>query len=203
MKNLLLSVALIVSPVLVFAAAYTMIAPTPSAQLSGPPSVSTFGDMKIFQAITTDVQTFALKGDLSAAQKRITDLETAWDDAQSALRPVNTFYWGYVDGAIDDALKSLRAKPPDPAHVDATLLTLQAAFADPSIGGAAQDATARAVPCEVMLDKFRAARSGATLTDAQRTILDGLQAKGTERCNADDDTRAGDFFAQGIALMSQ
>jgi hypothetical protein len=53
-----------------------------------------------------------------------------------------------------------------------------------------------------MLVQFRTALSQATVATTDRATLDTLQAKGTERCNADDDTRADDFFAQGIALMT-
>lgn len=218
MRNLLLSVALIASPVLVFAAGYTMVSPPSVAQLSQAQVVTVFGDMTPFASITTDVQAIASTGDLSAAENRITDLETVWDEAQASLRPVNPAYWGNVDGAIDDALRALRANTPDPANVDTTLAALQVALADPSLGGAANDATGtvmtvagvpttdasgRPLPCEVMLDTFRTTLTGATLTDADRAAVEALQAKGTERCNADDDQRADDFFAQGIALMSR
>ncbi len=64
------------------------------------------------------------------------------------------------------------------------------------------DANGRPLPCEVMLDRFRTTLAGATLSDAARSAVGALQAKGTERCNADDDARADDFFAQGLALMS-
>ena len=64
------------------------------------------------------------------------------------------------------------------------------------------DANGRALPCEVMLDQFRTARAAAHILPANVDRVDTLEVKGTERCNADDDTRADDFFAQGIALMS-
>jgi hypothetical protein len=63
------------------------------------------------------------------------------------------------------------------------------------------DANGRPLPCEVMLETFRTTLAGATLSKADRATVDTLRAKGTERCNADDDARADDFFAQGIALM--
>jgi hypothetical protein len=67
---------------------------------------------------------------------------------------------------------------------------------------ATTDANGRPLPCKVMLVQFRTALSQATVATTDRATLDTLQAKGTERCNADDDTRADDFFAQGIALMT-
>ncbi len=216
MRDLLLSAALIALPVGVFAAGYSLIAPAPAAQTQADAGPS-LGDMTPFTTIVTDVQATAAKGDLTAAEARITDFETAWDDAQKGLRPINTTAWGNVDTAADAALDALRAKSPDPAKVETTLADLQAELADPSrapgdtaaatgaltvAGIATTDANGRPLPCEVMLDTFRTTRAGATLTDADVATVDTLQAKGTERCNADDDARADDFFAQGLALMS-
>lgn len=212
MKNFLLSTVLIIVPVAVFAVGYTALSPAPTAASQA--TADPLGDMTPFQTITTDVQSIVATGDLAAAQTRITDLETAWDDAQSTLRPNNTSAWGHVDGAIDDALSALRAKAPDAGQVDVTLVRLQTALADPTAGGdaagvartvsgvATTDANGRALPCEVMLEQFRSTLAGATVAEADRATIDTLQSKGTERCNADDDTRADDFFAQGIALMT-
>lgn len=209
MKNLLLSTVLIIVPVGLFAAGYNFLTPAQIVQAAAP----SLGDMAPFVAITTDIQGIAATGDLPAARARITDLETAWDDAQSTLRPNNTMAWGNVDGAIDDALTALRAKAPDGTTVTATLAALQTALVDPAAGAvggplqtvsgvATTDGNGRALPCEVMLDQFRTALSQATIAPRDRATIDTLQAKGTERCNADDDTRADDFFAQGIALMT-
>ena len=70
-------------------------------------------------------------GNLSAAETRITDLETAWDAAQPELRPLNTAAWGTVDGAIDDALSALRAKTVNAAKAETALADLQTVLADP------------------------------------------------------------------------
>jgi hypothetical protein len=172
--------------------------------------------MSAFVAITSDVQKRASQNDLPNAQARITDLETAWDEQAKALRQANAAAWGNVDEAIDNALSAIRAKTPDPAKVDQTLTTLQEKLANPSgsdgmkkngtqvtvAGIVTTDANGRALPCEVMLDQFRTARAAAHILPANVDRVDTLEVKGTERCNADDDTRADDFFAQGIALMS-
>ncbi len=213
MRNLLLSVALIAAPVGIFAVGYTWL--TPPAPVQAAAAAAPLGDMTPFQAITTDVQADVGADNLAAASKRITDLETAWDKAQATLQPVNPNEWGYVDGAIDDALHALRVGTPDATTVNMALLSLQTALADPAHGGGAAagavqtvsgiattDANGHPLPCEAMLSTFRATLAKATLTDANRASVTTLQAKGTERCNADDDTRADDFFAQGIALMS-
>jgi hypothetical protein len=172
--------------------------------------------MMPFATIATDLQAIVATGDLVAAKIRIADLETAWDDAQPTLQPLNPADWGNVDGAIDDALKALRAGTPDTNTATTTLAALQTALADTSMGSAAPtgaatlvsgvvttDANGRTLPCEVMLETFRTTLASATLTDGNRATVDELEVKGTERCNADDDTRAADFVAQGIALMSK
>jgi hypothetical protein len=213
MRNLLLSVALITAPVLVFAAGYNVL--TPAATTVAAVAAPSLGDMTPFTTIATDLQAIVATGDLAAAKTRIADLETAWDDAQPTMQPLNPADWGNVDGAIDDALKALRAQTPDANTASTTLAALQTALADPAMGSAASigtatmvsgvvttDANGRTLPCEVMLDTFRTTLAGATLTDANRATVDELGVKGTERCNADDDTRAADFLAQGIALMS-
>jgi hypothetical protein len=216
MRNILLSTVLIIVPVGVFAAGYAILSPaTPVAQAVATDSGPSLGDMTPYTTITTDVQKVAETGDLAAVATRITDLETAWDDQEKTLRPVNTAAWGNVDAAIDDALTALRASKPDQTTVDQTLASLQNALADPAGSGAptggsvimvqgiaTTDASGHALPCETMLDLFRTTRASAKVADAQNATLDTLQAKGAERCNADDDTRADDFLAQGIALMS-
>ena len=215
MRNLLLSVALITAPVIVFAAGYSVLAPAAVTVSAASLAAPALGDMTPFNTSVTDVQSIVASGDLAAAKKRIKDLEIAWDDAQPTMQPVSPADWGNVDGAIDDVLTALRAGTPDAATATTTLAALQSALADPTMGGAVPTATAtlvsgvvttdangRTLPCEVMLDTFRTTLAAATLSDANRAAVDELGVKGTERCNADDDTRAADFFAQGIALMS-
>ena len=215
MRNLLLSVALVTAPVIVFAAGYSVLTPSAATLSTASTAMPNLGDMTPYSNIVTDVQTVAVAGDLSAAKARIKDLETAWDDAQATMQPISPVQWGYVDDAIDAALSALRAGTPDANAVTTTLASLQIALADPTFGGARAtgttgmvsgvvitDANGRILPCEVMLGTFRTTLATAALTEANRATVDELGVKGTERCNADDDTRAADFFVQGIALMS-
>lgn len=216
MRNLLLSTLLIAVPVGAFAAGYLLVQPSQSPSAQAAAQGPSLGDMTPFATIITDVQSMAASGDLGKAERRITDFETAWDDAQQTLRPVNTANWGNVDVAADAVLDALRASKPDPLAVESTLSDLQAELADPSrTPGSADssvapdtvavivttDANGRALPCEVMLETFRAELSAATLSDDTRAAATALQATGMERCNADDDKRADEFFAQGLALM--
>ena len=59
-----------------------------------------------------------------AATARIKDLETAWDDDQSTLQPLDDTGWTVLDGQIDSVLTALRAGNPDPATEKQALTTL-------------------------------------------------------------------------------
>ncbi len=59
------------------------------------------------------------------------------------------------------------------------------------------------VPCENMLKDLRAAEQGATLSAADAAKLKELEDKGVERCNADDDARADEFFAQALKILGK
>ena len=63
-------------------------------------------------------------GDQAGAQRRITDLETAWDDDQATLQPKDCQAWTFVDQQIDPVLTAVRASSPDPATEDQALHTL-------------------------------------------------------------------------------
>jgi hypothetical protein len=59
------------------------------------------------------------------------------------------------------------------------------------------------VPCEETLKDVRAARADAKLSDADAAKVDGLIAKGIDRCNADDDNRANGFFKDALTAMGK
>jgi len=58
------------------------------------------GDLSALSAIVADTQKIAATGDLKAAEHRITDLETAWDDAEATMRPEDPTAWSNVDGLL-------------------------------------------------------------------------------------------------------
>jgi hypothetical protein len=68
---------------------------------------------------------------------------------------------------------------------------------------AATPARAATVPCEDMLKQLRAAEAAATLSDADKATVADFEAKGIERCNADDDKRADGFFAQALKILGK
>ena len=57
------------------------------------------------------------------------------------------------------------------------------------------------VPCEDMLKDLRAKMTTAKLSDADKAKVQALEAKGVERCNADADKRADEFFTQALKVL--
>lgn len=206
LKNLLMSLALIAAPVAVFAGVWAIMPHTQEA------TASALGDLSAFEVIVADTRAIAETGDLTAAEVRITDLDVAWDTAQATLRPLDTAAWGSVDDAADAAFRALRTATPDAATVlgslDALSATLASPIAGPVVTGgvtmigaiAVPDETGHAIPCEEML-RTLGERVAAAPPPAGTDILD-LQTRATERCNADDDTRANAFTAQALNLVS-
>ncbi|WP_137930271.1 hypothetical protein [Mesorhizobium comanense] len=64
-------------------------------------------------------------------------------------------------------------------------------------------ASAAPAPCEETLKALRAAEGQAKLNTADKAKVLDLESKGIERCNADDDKRADDFFAQAMKVMGK
>ena len=125
MKQVLLAIALIVAPVAAFTG-FQVYARHASAATTG------LGDLSSFKTIISDVQVMAAKGDLAAAAKRITDYESAWDQGETAIRPLNPVYWGNIDGASDAALKAIREANPSADKVNKTLAALMATLNNPA-----------------------------------------------------------------------
>ena len=129
MKQFLLATALILAPVGAFTAFNIYFVGSVQADAS-------LGDLSSMKAIVADVQKIALTGDFKAAQVRITDFETAWDDSEAGMRPLNPTAWGNIDAAraaaaADAALKSLRKGTPKATKVDPALAALMAALDNP------------------------------------------------------------------------
>jgi uncharacterized membrane-anchored protein len=95
------------------------LAPGQSAIAKFPPDV-----VVKYRAIVQDTLTKVRAGDQEGATARIKDLETAWDDDQPTLQPLDDSGWTVLDGRIDKALKAIRASNPDPATETQTLTTL-------------------------------------------------------------------------------
>jgi hypothetical protein len=95
------------------------LAPGQSATAKFPPA-----ETVKFRTITADTLAKVQAGDQTGATARIKDLETAWDDDQATLQPLDDTGWTVLDGQIDDVLTALRAGQPDPAAEKQALTTL-------------------------------------------------------------------------------
>ncbi len=125
MKQILLATALILAPVGAFTAFEITFVGSAQADAS-------LGDLSPMKAIIADVQKIVATGDLAAAATRITDFETAWDDAEAGMRPLNPDAWTKIDDASDAALKSLRKDKPTADVVNPALAALMGALDNPT-----------------------------------------------------------------------
>ena len=96
-------------------------------QTPAPGSISPtkpLGDLSAFKKVAEDMLRLVRAGDLSGAKSRAGDLETAWDNAQARLRPMNPEKWTLMDNAIDDVLKKVRSVQQNRAESSASLESL-------------------------------------------------------------------------------
>jgi hypothetical protein len=82
-------------------------------------------------------------------------------------------------------------------------MKLRIIIAAVAFAGAASTAHAADVPCEDALKELRTAMETAKLNDADMKAAKDLEAKGVERCNADDDKRADVFFADAMKMLGK
>src|SRR4029079_4734040 len=95
------------------------LAPGESATANFPPA-----EVAKFRTIAADTLAQVRAGNQSGATARIKDLETAWDDDQPTLQPMDDIAWTVLDGQIDNVLTAVRASSPDPATETQTLTAL-------------------------------------------------------------------------------
>lgn len=85
-------------------------------------------DVTQFRSLADRIAQAVDAGDQATAGTRATDLETAWDEAQTRLEPLDEVAWTFLDAEIDDVLSSVRAATPDStaetAAVDALVTSL-------------------------------------------------------------------------------
>jgi uncharacterized membrane-anchored protein len=105
------------------------------------------GDVSPFRKIATDMLALVKSGDMAGAKTRAGDLETAWDDGQARMRPMNADKWTVMDGAIDDVLTKVRAGKPGSecaASLEALVRVIDNLGAQPSQPAAPSAASASA-----------------------------------------------------------
>lgn len=126
MRQILLAIALIALPVAMFSGYEVYSASNAQAAQPG------LGDLSSLKTIVGDVQALVAKSDIAGAASRMTDWESAWDQAETAIRPMNQAQWGNIDEASDGALHAVREARPAPDKVKAAIDTLMAELNDPS-----------------------------------------------------------------------
>ncbi len=100
---------------------------TPQPKTQTPVSGSAtkpLGDLSGFKKIADDMLGRVRSGDMAGVKTRAGDLETAWDNAQTRLKPMSAEKWTLMDNAVDDVLKKTRTIPPNNAECGASLEAL-------------------------------------------------------------------------------
>lgn len=81
---------------------------TTNAQAASSPYRSAGVDLAALRVIAVDALRIAETGDLSAARKRIDDLERAWDRETPGMKVAAPERWRALDAALDRAERELR-----------------------------------------------------------------------------------------------
>ena len=126
------AVAIVVSGVLVhanhqphrsFSAQEEALGSSPVEHLTPDQATANFPASAIgkFCGIANDTAGLVREADQQGAASRVTDLETAWDDAQPTLEPMDERAWRFVDHEIDGVLTAVRASTPDVASEEQAL----------------------------------------------------------------------------------
>ena len=100
---------------------------TPVTQLSPTEATRNLppADVTDLKTITRDALTKVTAGDQKGATSRASDLETAWDDKEGTLKPLNATAWTFLDKQVDGVLTAIRQGQPDPqAETEATTALL-------------------------------------------------------------------------------
>ena len=93
-------------------------------------------DMAPFKKISEDTLALVENGKMAEAKTKIKELETAWDDAETTLKPKSPSKWNSIDKSIDKALALVRSSNPDKNACASALKTAIAKF---TVNGAPAD----------------------------------------------------------------
>src|SRR5947207_2443481 len=104
-----------------------------SAQSPKPAAGAAVADdnMTPYRTLAADTLAAFKAHDMATAKKKAKELEVAWDSREKALQKKSPDLWGQIDKAMDDFIKPMGGKSPDPAKVqtayDAFIARLQLA----------------------------------------------------------------------------
>jgi hypothetical protein len=74
-------------------------------------------NMTPYRTLAADTLTAFKAHDMPTAKKKARELEVAWDTREKALQKKSPDLWGQIDKAMDDFIKPVMGKSPDPAKV--------------------------------------------------------------------------------------
>jgi hypothetical protein len=76
-------------------------------------------NMTPYRKLAADALNAFQAHDMPTAKKKARELEVAWDTHEKALQKKSPDLWGQIDKAMDDFIKPLQGKSPDPVKVQA------------------------------------------------------------------------------------
>src|SRR5438045_3944892 len=74
-------------------------------------------NMTPYRTLAADTLAAFKANDIATAKKKARELEVAWDGREKALKKKSPDLWGQVDKAMDDFIKPVGGRSPDPVKV--------------------------------------------------------------------------------------
>jgi hypothetical protein len=74
-------------------------------------------NMTPYRTLAADTLRAFKAHNMPTAKAKARELEVAWDNREKALKKKSPDLWGQIDKAMDDFIKPVQAKSPDPAKV--------------------------------------------------------------------------------------
>jgi uncharacterized membrane-anchored protein len=87
--------------------------PTETTSSGTATSTSPLGDLSSFITVAQAINTAVNANDWSTANARVNDMESAWDNAQARLQPMNHTKWTQIDNDLDKVFREVRAVHPN------------------------------------------------------------------------------------------
>ena len=92
--------------------------PKPAGQARSAASAPAADDnMTPYRKLAADTLQAFQAHDMFTAKKKARELEVAWDTREKILKKNSPDLWGQIDKAMDDFIKPVQGKSPDPAAV--------------------------------------------------------------------------------------
>jgi hypothetical protein len=80
---------------------------------TAPAKIYTNAETEKFKQLAKETLAALAAGKKDEMVAKLTDLETAWDDNESLLRPKNEVMWTTLDKTLDKAISALRSSHPN------------------------------------------------------------------------------------------